>query len=122
VAQPKASTVRRYCTYPNCPNLVDSGRCPAHRKQEHTDDQQWRGSASERGYGYRWTKLRAAHIASQPACVMCLEQGIVNIGSKESPNEVDHIVPLKARPDLRLSKSNLQTLCQAHHKSKTRSQ
>lgn len=33
--------------------------------------------------------------------------------------EVDHVVPIRERPDLRLDMSNLQSVCHACHSAKT---
>jgi 5-methylcytosine-specific restriction enzyme A len=92
----------------------------------------WRAnktSAHARGYDSAWRKLRTAHLAKHPHCVMCLaslgmldmtpqdviiacaERGVIepigNIG--------DHIVPHRGNDALRLDPGNVQTLCKTHH-------
>lgn len=36
----------KVCSEPGCPEVVDAGRCPAHRRQR----EQYRGSRQSRGY------------------------------------------------------------------------
>lgn len=68
--------------------------------------------ASARGYGHRWTKLRAQVLASQPLCVRCL------LDDRAVPAiDVDHIVP-KSRGG-EDAYSNLQALCHSCHSRKT---
>jgi len=59
-----------------------------------------------------WPGLRlAAKRRDRWACVKC--------GSKLRL-EVDHVRPVKLRPDMALSLDNLQTLCRSCHVDKTR--
>lgn len=58
----------------------------------------------------RWRKLRDAHKWSNPLCVYCLEQEIV-----QEVEVVDHIKPHRGDMDLFWDPSNLQSLCKAHH-------
>lgn len=74
-----------------------------------------RGTASQRGYDHQWAKVRAIHIASHPYCEDCKDEGKLNMTNLE----VDHIIPIGVRPDLRLSLDNLRTRCRRHHKLKT---
>ena len=69
-----------------------------------------RGSSSKRGYGRDWQKVRAAKLAEEPLCRVCLSQGRVT-----EANEVHHKQPISKRPDLRLTQSNLVSLCQSCH-------
>lgn len=64
-----------------------------------------RPSARDRGYDAEWRKLRAQHLAAHPYCVRCGDPASV----------VDHIVPVKIAPHRRLDRTNLQSLCVAHH-------
>lgn len=70
-------------------------------------------TASDRGYGYKWQKLRELVIRRDKGlCQECLRLGFVTAGS-----DVDHILS-KAKggtDDL----SNLQLLCKECHKKKT---
>ena len=71
-------------------------------------------TASDRGYGYKWQKLRQLVIRRDKGlCQECLRLGFVTAGS-----EVDHILS-KAKggaDDL----DNLQLLCKECHKKKTK--
>jgi len=102
-----ANKPRRMCTTPGCPNFAVRGgacaACLARREQQ-------RGSASERGYGARWRKLRKAFLRAHPFCARC--------GARAT--DVDHIVPRSAggTDDW----YNLQALCHACHSAKTGAQ
>lgn len=74
------------------------------RKAKHDRN---RPTASQRGYGVEWRKLRAEFMRLHPFCAFCGNPGEV----------VDHIVPHKGRKALLLSWSNLQTLCARCHNS-----
>jgi 5-methylcytosine-specific restriction protein A len=72
-----------------------------------------RGSASERGYGYAWQKLRAAVLKRDTGlCQHCIKQGRSVVAK-----DVDHIVP-KHRGGTD-DHANLQSLCVECHKVKT---
>lgn len=47
-------------------------------------------------------------------CQMCLKEQRITPAT-----EVDHIIPIRVRWDLRLRLDNLQSLCHRHHMSKT---
>jgi 5-methylcytosine-specific restriction enzyme A len=70
-------------------------------------------SASDRGYGYAWQKLRAAILKRDKGlCQHCIKQGRSVVA-----NEVDHIVP-KHRGGTD-DHANLQSLCIECHTAKT---
>ena len=75
-----------------------------------------RDSPSVRGYDRKWAKLRKYYLNRHPLCAKCKMPG----------NQVDHIVPFQKgvnkteKERLRLSESNLQTLCVSCHARKTR--
>lgn len=114
----------RVCSAPGCYALAHgSARCPAHpyeprpRKRWSERDRERdraRGSASERGYDAAWHRLRNAILARDPLCRMCQAQG-----RTRTAMEVDHIIPISERPDLRLVEGNLQPLCRPCHRIKT---
>jgi 5-methylcytosine-specific restriction protein A len=49
-----------------------------------------RGTAAERGYGYRWQKARATFLRRHPLCLYCQRQGRTAVATV-----VDHAVPHK---------------------------
>ena len=69
-----------------------------------------RGSRQSRGYDGQWDKLRLQHLAKEPLCRECRARGYVFLAEM-----VDHIQPVKDRPDLRLDPENLQSICKQHH-------
>jgi 5-methylcytosine-specific restriction endonuclease McrA len=79
-----------------------------------------RPCSTQRGYDHDWRRLRAQHLARHPLCVECEKQGIINAGTADKPNHVDHIVRHNGIGcPLRLDPSNLQTLCHSCHSRKT---
>lgn len=68
-----------------------------------------------RGYDQDWIALRDLFAASNPTCKHCDERGVAMPMS-----DVDHIIDIEIRPDLRLEWSNLQSLCKSCHGKKTR--
>jgi len=103
----------RACICQPCPNPAEyRGRCREHARRAESA----RGSAAERGYGSDWRRLRTAKLATDPVCQIRTHcHGIV-------AEEVDHIVPIRERPDLRLEWSNLQSACKRCHSAKTLSE
>jgi 5-methylcytosine-specific restriction protein A len=91
----------------------ENDRCFSHRMK--SDGQSWRAdrlTTAERGYGGRWVKLRAAHLAANPLCRMCLNDSPRRL----TPGTVvDHVVPHRGDPALLYDPANLQTLCAPHH-------
>lgn len=76
----------------------------------------FRQSAAKRGYDARWNRVRdAARRRDKHLCQDCLAEGILN----DQQIEVDHIIPVHIRPDLRLVLSNCICRCKRHHRLKT---
>ncbi|WP_321940024.1 HNH endonuclease signature motif containing protein [Paraburkholderia sp. J8-2] len=92
----------------------------------------WRAgktTAAQRGYGADWQRLRLAHLAANPHCVMCLRDlGMTGLKPAEVVLECarrgiaeplgnigDHITPHRGNDALRLDPTNVQTLCKPHH-------
>lgn len=66
-----------------------------------------------RGSG-RYRRVRELALRQHPYCVVCKREG------KLVPTtEIDHIIPLRVRPDLAFSMENLQGLCGRHHALKS---
>lgn len=74
-----------------------------------------RGTRHERGYGYRWTKLRLLILnRDMGLCVPCKNK---NPSKITKATQVDHIVPKwKNGGD---ENTNLQSICDACHADKT---
>jgi 5-methylcytosine-specific restriction endonuclease McrA len=60
----------------------------------------------------RWRKLRAAHLAGEPLCVMCNARGQLT-----PANTCDHVRPHRGDMTLFLDPANLQSLCAPCHSS-----
>ncbi|WP_087652376.1 HNH endonuclease signature motif containing protein [Acetobacter pasteurianus] len=69
----------------------------------------YRRKAVERSakYDNQWANFSKNYRKSHPFCVECLKLGIHNT----SHLQVDHIIPLEKRPDLKYEDTNLQVLC-----------
>ena len=65
---------------------------------------------------YRWQQRRAAHLASQPLCVMCQAEGRTRAG-----RVADHVEP-HGGDERKFFEGALQTLCDHHHNSAKQSQ
>lgn len=71
-----------------------------------------RGTTTERGYGYRWQKIRKLVLARDPCCKICERQGRLAVST-----DVDHITPKsKGGTD---DMGNLQGACHSCHSRKT---
>src|SRR2546422_11469031 len=102
---------RKPCTAPNCGELLErGGRCPIHNRQRERE----RGSPRERGYDTAWEKLRRIKLAQDPLCEIQ-----THCAGVTAADEVDHVIPIRQRPDLRLVMSNLQSACHRCHSAKT---
>lgn len=80
------------------PSLPPSTNRPRAREQ-------WRGKTKDRGYDAAHRRLREAVLAEQPYCQL----RIVCRGAMAT--DLDHIIPISERPDLRLERSNVQSSC-----------
>lgn len=108
------------CRAIGCPALVsraDKGYCDKHAHHRHGWHKSQRGrTASERGYGQAWRKLRNQIMErDRYLCQVCLAN------DRYTPaTEVDHIIN-KAQGGMD-ELSNLQAICHACHKTKTQAE
>lgn len=106
---------KQYCKSPGCNQLVDSGYCEKH-KQPATQQEIDRHSHDNKVYGNTtWRRLRRIKLNANPLCEICLRDNKIVQAS-----QVDHIIPVKVQPELKLVYENLQSLCETHHSQKTR--
>lgn len=81
---------KRHCLHPGCPVLTSGGYCPAHRRAKEREQEARRGTATQRGYNYRWNKY-SKWFLSQPGNELCklrLDARCSGMGEC-----VDHIKP-----------------------------
>ena len=69
-----------------------------------------RGTATERGYDWAWTKASKGFLAHHPLCVGCAALGLV-----VAAELVDHIEPHKGNKLKFWDKANWQPCCRWHH-------
>lgn len=115
---------RRPCSKPGCRNLTRERFCEDHahiaeqqRKDRHRHyDQYQRDQQAAAFYkSVPWRRVREqALMRDHGLCQDCLECKRITPAT-----EVDHIVPIKVRWDLRLHLDNLQALCHRCHMRKT---
>lgn len=92
------------------------------RKQARAGFDKGRASATKRGYGADWRRLREWVLVRRPLCEHCQREGQLTVAT-----EVDHIKGF-LRADgsldhkLRLDPQNLQALCKPCHSRKTASE
>lgn len=79
------------------------------RKRE---NEQYRGTKQQRGYGGEWERISRLFRAQHPVCQVC---------ENRVADDIDHILPFRSLTDpLRTSWNNLQALCRRCHHAKTR--
>ena len=76
-----------------------------------------RGSASARGYDRAWQRVRLLHLSAEPLCRFCSARSLL-----VEATVVDHIRTIRERPDLRLDRANLRSLCKPCHDGHTAQQ
>lgn len=112
---------RRPCNKPGCGILGLTPYCEKHTKvkaEEAKIKDKYRGTASSRGYGYRWSKASKLYRENNPLCIMCQKKGILKLN-----NCVDHIEPVSGPDDPKFwDETNWQGLCTTCHGIKTASE
>ena len=102
------SSMKRFCKFPDCPNLIESGTfCPDHERKGTSPDGNQPKVADPFYSSVAWRKLREWHISGNPLCVECGAPGVI----------VDHIQAIKEGGS-EMSTENLRTLCRTCHGSK----
>lgn len=70
-----------------------------------------------------WRAARAAHLAENPLCVKCLDEGVKTLGNvvdhKKQINRADPYDTQGGRYPDPLDPSNFQTMCTKHHNQKS---
>ena len=115
------------CKYPGCFNRVPYGTrfCAAHSEVGEKREIEAKakrdaarlnrlGSASERGYSYRWRCVAKHFLQKHPICAECERRGVIRMATC-----VDHITPHRGDRALFWDSSNWQSLCQECHSRKT---
>ena len=103
------------CKHPGCPNLGCKEHTSSVSRRAYDKE---RGSAHSRGYDSEWNRVRKQALQRDRfLCLHCLAANRVILAI-----DVDHIVPVTVRPDLRLDLTNLQSLCRSCHVRKTKAE
>jgi 5-methylcytosine-specific restriction endonuclease McrA len=84
-----------------------------HGKHNDHDNDEWRSFYWSRA----WRRLRELRLRAEPLCRFCMDEGRLT-----DATEVDHIVMVRERPDLRLDYDNTRSLCKTHHSRLTMQQ
>ena len=83
------------CLHPGCSALVsrgEKGRCPQHRKAYEKGLDQYRETATARGYDSRWARFRDWYLNQHPLC---------GCGCGRVAQEVHHLIPVTGPDDPR---------------------
>ncbi len=95
------------------PYKLPTHRQSAHKAQRQQADKDYdrnRGSASARGYGKRWQRVRKMFLSRSPVCVRCEREGRI-----VPATEVHHIKDRRIFSELAYSMDNLEALCKPCH-------
>ncbi len=105
-----ANKPKRPCNYPMCPNLTIDRYCESHTQA----NERHRGNANQRGYNYKWRKVRLSYLRDNPLCIYCRNKGLYTPATV-----IDHIKPHKGNQTLFWDRNNWQPLCKKCHDTKT---
>jgi HNH endonuclease. len=118
------SKPKRPCIKPGCPNLTSERYCKDHahlaeqqqrdrHKQYDTYQRDKQTAAFYRSVA--WKRVREQRLMMDHGlCQECLRKQRI-----AQATEVDHVIPIRVRWDLRLTISNLRSLCHRCHMIKT---
>ncbi|MEC1996447.1 HNH endonuclease signature motif containing protein, partial [Bacillus subtilis] len=93
--------------------LTRAGYCELHKRTKPAYDQ-YRESATKRGYNSKWRQARLGYLSKHPFCVSCMMEG-----RRVPATVVDHIKPHKGDKKLFWDSGNWQPLCAPCHSRKT---
>lgn len=99
------------CSYPGCPNLVESGSryCEEHERLSNKQYEKYgRNPETKRRYGRAWKRIRDSYVQSHPFCEICFEHGVM-----VPTEEIHHKKPLSEGGTH--DRSNLIALCKSCH-------
>lgn len=114
------SKAPKQCNNPSCGRLTHNTYCPQHTQEDkRIGDRQYKRERTDKKeqqfYNSKaWKMLRSTQLSIQPLCEHCLEVGVL-----KPAYLIDHIKEIKDDWTLRLTLSNVQSLCQACHNKKT---
>lgn len=93
--------IKRPCKKPGCSTLTTGGYCDEHRNHAKVEADKRRGTATERGYNWRWQKARKIKLRENPLCERCKRVAVL----------VHHV----DRDPLNNQRENLEALCRECH-------
>lgn len=106
------------CRQSGCGALVSTpGFCELHRREQQQWQDRQRGSAHQRGYGYKWQRASKRYLKAHPLCE-CPEcmAGVLRV---TEATVVDHIKPHKGDMALFWDRHNWQSMAKECHDKKT---
>lgn len=106
-------TIKKFCRKQGCQSFAEDGYCERHKTEAQAYDQ-YRESATKRGYNAKWRRERLRFLREHPLCKHCMD-----VGKIVAASVVDHIKPHKGDKVLFWDKDNWQPLCKQHHDIKT---
>lgn len=104
------------CNHAGCSALTYDTYCEDHLKKKRKQHDDKRGTASQRGYNYRWSKYRTYFLNKHPLCMCpdCKEKAV-----PLPANVVDHITPHRGDYNLFWDETNHQAMNKKCHDKKT---
>lgn len=103
------------CSFPGCRVLTTTGRCLDHSYSKFASD--WARQSKKFLNSAAWIRCREQKLRETPWCEQCEMAEPCRL---VPATQVDHIKPRHSHPGLRLTMSNLQSLCDCCHGKKTR--
>jgi 5-methylcytosine-specific restriction protein A len=90
------------CRVPGCSELaVSKGYCLIHKKMVSAKWDMHRGKAVDRGYDFRWGKIRKIKLSNDPFCESCLTQKratnaelVHHVDGNSNNNEMENLMSL----------------------------